>query len=257
MMVKIDITDTELCNLIIDSLSNKKSLSIIRIGDGEMACLKYKINEELTNRFYMRHIGQIPSKEYIREISNNIKTAIEESDVIGITPNPDLNTDNFWGLTNKVVYEINKNRNDKRYCDMNVHYKLTNKNLLDKILKSVDELYIMTGRDVKDKIIKKYPNIKKIHHIDIPSQYVFEEDKKIENFYPERYTQIYNDFENSDFSGKLLLFGGGFIGKNLGVRFAKTGGVSLDLGSVFDLFYGKLTRGKGKGANSYVKSILE
>lgn len=256
-MVKIDINETEVCDLIIDSLNNKKSLSIIRIGDGEMACLKHEMNPDLRNRFYIRHTGKIPAESHIKEISNNIKIAIEDADIIGITPNPELKPDSFWGLTNKVVYEINKNRPNKRYCDMNLHYQLTKKELLDKILVSVDELYIMTCRDVKDKFFKKYPNIKKINHIPIPAQYLFEENKQIQNFYPERYNEILKDFDKTDFSGKLLLFGGGFIGKNLGVKFAKKGGVSLDLGSVFDLFHGKLTRGKGKGPFSYIKSILE
>jgi hypothetical protein len=140
---------------------------------------------------------------------------------------------------------------------MNLHYKLNKKGLLDNILKSIDELYILTPRDVVIQLQKKYPNIKKVHFIRIPGQYIFEEQPVIENYYPDTYNRILLDFKNKKFDGKLLLFGGGFIGKNLGVEFARMGGVSVDIGSVFDLFVGKVTRGKGKGPKSYIKSILE
>jgi hypothetical protein len=102
----------------------------------------------------------------------------------------------------------------------------------------------------------KYPNIKRIKRYDIPKQYRFEENKKIGIFYPDVYNKIIEDIKNTDYSGKLCLLGGGFIGKNIAVEFANSNGVCIDIGSVFDLWYGKITRGPGKGPNSYRTPLL-
>jgi hypothetical protein len=259
-MIDINIDEHEIHKIVLDNLKTKKPLSIIRIGDGELCALEYDYNKTLTDKFYISHTGRVYPKNQIIEISNNIRTAIQESDIIGITPSYLISQrpDSPWSITNNKIYEIlYPNHGLKRYCDMNLHFKLTHNNLLDDILKSVNELYILTSRDVKDKLLKKYPNIKKIYFYKIPGEFKFEEEKTFEDFYPTIYNRIYSDFSKNDYSGKLLLFGGGFIGKNLGVKFSKSGGVSIDLGSVFDLFYGKLTRGEGKGSYSYIKSILE
>ncbi len=50
--------------------------------------------------------------------------------------------------------------------------------------------------------------------------------------------------------------GAGAFGKHLGYYFSARGGVALDLGSVFDLLVGKITRGNGKGENSYTTPLL-
>jgi hypothetical protein len=259
-MLEVNINERYVHDLILESLKNKKPLSVIRIGDGEISTLKYDLDRNLTNRFYQRHTGKQPTESEMIEISNNLRSSILDADIIGISPKgiEERSTNPVWGLTNSILYDlIQENHDSKKYCDMNLHYKLNKHGLLDNILKSIDELYILTPRDVVSQLQKKYPNIKKVHFIKIPGQYIFEESPVIEGYYPETYNKIISDFKNQKFDGKLLLFGGGFIGKNLGVEFSRMGGVSLDIGSVFDMFVGKVTRGKGKGPNVYVKPILE
>jgi len=258
-MIKININHNNVYDLIIDSLKEKKPLSIIRIGDGEIIALDYERNQFLTKQFYTSHTGKVPSKKIMSEICSHLKNSILDADIIGITPDETrYKNSSLWSTTNSTIYDIlYPSHNKKKYCSMNIHFDFIQNDHLHNIFSFVDELYLITSRDVKEKILKKYPNIKKIHLIKIPGEFRYEEDKKIENFYPNIYDSIMDSFSQNDYSGKLLLFGGGFIGKNLGVQFSRNGGVSLDLGSVFDLFYGKKTRGKGKGSHVYIKSILE
>ena len=54
---------------------------------------------------------------------------------------------------------------------------------------------------------------------------------------------------SQDNHGKLCLYGAGLAGKDLGLYFKQSGGVAFDIGSIFDHWIGKQTRGKGKGRN--------
>ena len=53
-----------------------------------------------------------------------------------------------------------------------------------------------------------------------------------------------------DCRGVLCLVGAGIPGKCYNNWFRDQGGVSLDIGSVFDFWYGRRTRGKGRGLDA-------
>ena len=50
--MEINITDKEVCNIILQKLKDKESLLITRIGDGEIVALKPDLHEKGTNHFY-------------------------------------------------------------------------------------------------------------------------------------------------------------------------------------------------------------
>jgi hypothetical protein len=260
--MEINITEKEVCDIILQKLKDKESLLITRIGDGEIVALKPDLNEKGTNHFYYVHLGRRLSEKHVSEISNNLKNTILETDILGI-PNFQTSTNSgnpYWERSRGILTElISDNENTckpKLFCDMGIHYLLTQKNYLDTILKQVDEVYLITARDVKEQLQSKYPNLKTIIDYRIPGEYVYEDNKKIDDYYPNRFDELSTIIKGQDLRGKLLLLGGGFVGKQLGTLFSQQGGVSLDIGSVFDRFVGKITRGKGKGANKYNDPIL-
>ena len=258
--IKIDINTNQIFELIIQKLENKEPLSVVRIGDGEIATLLNDPNHEGCVQFYKTHLGRLPKINYMEEISNNLKSSIINSDIIGIPPeNVERGPNPYWSISrdtiSKILNEGPTNKN-KKFCSMNIHYDLSSTGKLDEILSRVDEVYLVTSRDVKSQLLEKFHNIKKIHVHKIPGEYKYEDNKKYEDYYPTIYKQIEIDFKNKNLSGKLLLIGGGFVGKNLASIFAQSGGVSIDIGSIFDLFVGKITRGLGKGPNKYGKPIL-
>ena len=116
---------------------------------------------------------------------------------------------------------------------------------------------IITCRDISP-LLKSHFNIKKIIHYKIPPEHRFEDNpNKVEwNFFPKVHTEIKNQLLSQDNCGKLCLYGAGLAGKDLGLYFKQSGGVAFDIGSVFDHWIGKQTRGKGKGRNTYFKSPL-
>jgi hypothetical protein len=50
-----------------------------------------------------------------------------------------------------------------------------------------------------------------------------------------------------DCNNSLCLVGAGVVGKIYNIWFKRRGGVSLDIGSIFDLWAGRKTRGKDRG----------
>lgn len=249
---------SQITQLILSKIKEKKSLSVIRIGDGEIAVLNG--GEKGRKHFYYVHLGRELSPTHMEEINKNIKNAIINCDVLGVPPKHSETSGNpYWKISKSTILNIlneSKIVKEKKICSMGIHYELMNPNGIDVILKSVEELYLVTSREVEKQLKQKFPNIKKITTYKIPGEYVYEDNRKYEDFYPTIYKKIESEFLKNNYSGKLLLIGGGFVGKNLSVIFANQGGVSIDLGSVFDNFVGKITRGEGKGPNKYRKPSL-
>jgi hypothetical protein len=258
--IKINTDTEEVFNLVMKKLKSKEPLSIIRIGDGEIAVLLTDPNHKGCAHFYNTHLGRVPNIQEMKEISQNLKTAINDCDILGIpTEKIERGSNPYWSISREMLSNILNEKdktNNKKFCSMNVHYDLVTLKKLDSILKEINEVYLVTSRDVESRIQKKYPNIKKFNSYKIPGEYKYEDSKKIEEYYPTIYKKIESDFKNKNMSGKLLLIGGGFVGKNLAVTFSKSGGVSIDIGSIFDQFVGKITRGVGKGPNKYGKSLI-
>lgn len=257
--MEINLDTLQIKEIVLDRLKNKEKLCLTRIGDGEIAILRRNIDPKGANHFYNVHLGRDLDEISMNEINKNLTNSIIKSDILGIPHFIAENSGNpYWKVGKEMISNILKifpNENQK-YCFMGVHHvMLIDKTLYD-IISSVEELYVVTSRDIEEKLKKKFPNLKNIHTYKIPGEFLYEDDKKYENYYPNIYKSIEEDFKNRDFSGKLLLLGGGFVGKNLGIIFAERGGVSLDIGSVFDSLIGKMTRGQGKGPNKYKEPLI-
>ena len=62
-----------------------------------------------------------------------------------------------------------------------------------------------------------------------------------------RKPEIVSWIDSIDCSGKICLVGAGIVGKKYVALFKERGGIALDIGAVFDMWAGKLTRGPGAG----------
>jgi len=265
--MEININELELFNILSNRIKEKKPYLVTRYGEGEMRMFGGGSESEWIIK---NMIGYVPEEKIMNEIRNNMEIGLIESDITGLpsyenlikeedvllSPIHDLYKQTYPTFR-KIFLKHNKKENDFSYCDVNVHTKFYEKKLFEKLLTGIDELTIITCRDVP-KQIKNYFNIKKITHYKIPPEFKFEDDpsKITWNFYPEIHTKIKNNILKNNNEGKLCLYGAGLIGKDLGYYFKKTGGVAFDIGSVFDKWYGKVTRGAGKGKNAYIKSPL-
>lgn len=252
-MTNINIENIVLKNKIIDLIIEKKPFSLTRIGDGEILVLDDSIDKKLTEHMFKRHLGYLPNDNEKKEIKENLIYSIKNSDGLSLRKNYPENLI-AWG---KVPFFYNSlDLKDKIYFDHDFHFYLMNDDNFDDILNKIENLTIISSRDVADKIKIKYPTIKNITNYTIPGENMFEEIKQTKNFYPNVYNEIYKDISMKNCHNNLLLLGGGFVGKRLGNIFKEKGGISIDIGSVFDFWVGKVTRGPNRGKNSYIKPLL-
>lgn len=266
--MKITLSEFDILHKIKQSLLDKTPMLITRFGEGEMRLFG---DIQQSNWILKNSLGYTPNEEIKSEIRNNLETALIHSDVTGLPSfngNLDENTvlrtelhdiyKMIYPTFRKIFHKNNIQEDNFVFCDINIHSNFFNNNLFIDLLQNLDELTIITCREI-DNDLKSFFNIKKINRYIIPPEYRYEEDiDDVQwNFYPNIHHDIKNSILSKDNSGKLLLYGAGVAGKDLGYYFKKSGGVAFDIGSVFDRWAGRLTRGPGKGKGIWIESPLK
>ena len=247
--MEIDISNNEIVDTIISSLKTNTPFSLVRIGDGEMIIAE---NMDIVSAYCVRQAGRVFNDSELKIVRDIISEGIIGCDVLGI-PRP-IQIEQNWTLKNIFSYISNvkannqKNWKEKKYCTNNAHMDLLNKKGIFDILSSAKSVCIVSSRDIRERIKIRFPNITDIEYYSIPGEQSFEVVKNTTIDILPLIDKISNQLKSKNRHGQLLIYGCGPFGKNLGNIFASVGGVAIDLGSVFDAFVGKVTRGKGKGA---------
>lgn len=256
--MKINISTTEIKDKVLDSLNSGTSLSMLRLGDGEMIISNNDV-EKLEN-FCVKQIGRKIKNSELKLAQKNILDSVLSCNILGLPTLAHCKKNILWKSI--ISYYDNVQNNypekwiNKDYCSINSHLDLLYSGDIFSIFEELKSIVIVSPRDVVVRMQKKYPNIKNIEWYSIPAEQRYEvvKNQKINIF--DELENISNKLTSASRSGQLLIFGAGPFGKHLGIRFASAGGVALDLGSVFDLFVGKHTRGPGKGSTSNINTYL-
>lgn len=256
-------------------ICNKLPFSMVRLGDGEMLLLK---KDELISKhgnrwenahrkYILRQVGYDIPENIKTEIIKNIKDTIFYSDLIGIDDgikhkyfNPDsIILENQREYIEGMFINANKDCNKFKYCSMMLHMHLLESMLLYKIISELTDIVIISPRNVVSKLKSKFTNLKNVEYYYTPGEFKFEikdASKPNNKFKYTVYTEILKKIHERDRKGEVCLYGAGFIGKGFGYNFKKAGGIALDIGSVFDLWVGKKTRGEGKGPDAKINDYL-
>jgi len=251
------ISTKELGYKVIANLRDKKPLSVIRIGDGEMVIANNVV--ERLDKFCINQIGRVITSEELKYTQTNIVKAITRCDILGLPTNNHINKHPLWASIvpyYKYLKDNNKNWNEKIYCSIDSHLHLLQTKHIFNIFQTVNKIVIVSSRDIGERLMKKFPNITEVEYYPLPPEQVYEINKNTEMNIFKMLEDITSKLSSKDRSGELLIYGAGPFGKHIGIDFSNRGGVSLDLGSVFDLFVGKITRGDGKGIDSFTTPYL-
>jgi hypothetical protein len=244
---------------VIKKLNSGEKLFMLRMGDGEMRIEK---NHPSIEKFSIKEFGRIITEDEIFLSKKWLKDSVIESSILGLPTKSHCEKNELWQYLFDFYEEIEKNNietwNEKNYCSINSHFEILNSGHLFEILSTVKKVVVVSPRDVQIKLKEKFRNIEEIEYYSLPGEQAYEtpHDKNISINIFDRISEILISLRSENRKGQLLIFGAGPIGKIIGCEFSKSGGVALDIGSVFDLFVGKLTRGKGKGPNSKIDPIL-
>jgi hypothetical protein len=256
--VKINYTSSDIKTETLKCLNDKTRFSLLRMGDGEMI-LAYNIKDKV-DYFSRKQIGRCLTESELLTVQKDMIESVLNSTVLGLPTNKHIIQNPLWNELFNYYNNIKKNNPnewvDKNYSTIDAHFELLNSGDLFEILKNVNKVVIISPRNITEQIKEKFPNITHVEYYSVPGEQTYEVIKNTDINIFDKIIEFRDIINSKDRGGELLLFGVGPFGKILGSDFANKNGVSLDLGSVFDLLVGKITRGPGKGATSITKPML-
>lgn len=253
----IDIEHTEIKNMVLKCIDEGKSAFVLRMGDGEM---RIQREHESLGKFSIKQFGRKMTTEEIEKAKVWLRDSVLESSILGLPTKDHCDASNLWSFIieyyGEMRYLYPDSWDKKRYCSINSHYELLASGDLFDILSKVERIVVVSSRDIEERLKNRFNNIKEVEAYTLPGEQIFELEKNLDIDIFKRIEEICYAISSKKRTGELLIFGAGPIGKIIGAEFSKSGGVAIDLGSVFDFFVGKVTRGPGKGPNSKMDPVL-
>ena len=229
-------------------LQANKPISLIRIGDGESIVLNSDngIKElDLCNEAVMRRqMGYYPTYNDIKAIRANLIEAYTNADIIGI-PAHKQKTNSHWGAVKTILDENVPNHTDK-LCSIDVHYDFLNADYFDTLIKGREKLNYISCRDLDLKFMYRW-HLKTVNKFLIAPESKFTSGYTGPVHYPDQFNKVQRWMDVVHPEGELLLVGAGVIGKIYCNWWRDRGGVAFDIGSAFDEWAGKVTRGPQRG----------
>lgn len=222
-----------------------KPISIIRCGDGEKIVLNSNKEPGICNDAVLkRQMGYSPSFDDMRAIRANLIDAYANCDVIGI-PNHPQKTNKHWEEVVKVLIETVPVRTDT-VCDIDVHYHFLNAGYFDTLINGREKLNYISCRDLDMKFMFKW-HLKTVNKFTISPEAKFTSGYVGPVHYPDQFNKVQRWMDVVKAENQLLLVGAGVIGKIYCNWWRDRGGIAFDIGSIFDEWAGKVTRGPQRG----------
>lgn len=255
----------ELKDYLASRIKHHKPTSAIRLGDGEgnvlALCLK-SLDKYKDFKFncLKRSLGiwfganrQFTDHEFLVEISQELQSVIDNSDVIGMPYfsriQQEYRRDNrgYSGVADVVnyFYDFREKASSKVIANSNFHILFHKYDLYKSLLRDLDFCGLITcHRELAEKVRSLFA-IKNIRSYYIPGekcQYkILSTESLFGTHYPNRYRELIKELE-VPFEGACFLVAGGILGKLYCNLIKNQGGIALDIGSAADLWMGYKTR---------------
>ncbi len=240
------ISKEEFLQIVKEKLKTQTPFAFTRYSDGEIMLLnRHEYYEE-----YQRIVGKLwgyrLDEQQLGEVSLSLIKALRESDVVGFPTERHLRREDYFSKSKEVFEQrVNKLENCN-LTSVDVAYELLYDNKYDDLLMNRETLNYISCRDLNETFKRRY-NIKNINRFLIAPEQKFTSGYEGERHYPGQFNKIYDWIKILNCKGELCLVGGGVFSKAYNIWFKEKGGISLDIGAVFDLFAGYSTRGKNRG----------
>lgn len=234
---------------IVELILSGRAISITRCGDGEGIVLNATENfssfQIACDSVLKRQMGYSPTVDEVQAIRNNLISAYNECDVIGI-PMHKQETNSHW---KKVYYILNSNTTNKEvYCDIDVAYQMLQDDSYKRILQNRKILNYISCRDLDEGFHQRW-NVGRVNRFAIAPEAKFTSGYEGEVHYPTQFNKVqrWMDVMIERHPASLLFVGAGVIGKIYCNWWRDRGGIAMDVGGVMDLWAGRVTRGPERG----------
>ncbi len=234
-------------------IADRSPQSIIRYGDGEAIVLNAWKDVERLKSVLKRQLGVVPPVEDIERIHDNLATAYKEADIIGIPVENRFMEDpnSYWykafGILNENVgIDVLQK---KLFTSIDFHIHWLQNDSFDQILTGRKHVCYISCRNVEQELKKRF-DIDNVWAYHIAPEMKFTSGYKGSKHFPDQFNEIRRWVTKVPVEGSVCLVGAGYVGKIYCNWFRDLGGIAIDVGSVFDSWAGKVTRGQGRGLDA-------
>lgn len=235
------LTPREVASMVREYVEAGEPLSVIRLGDGEsrlMGWPEFTPAKVLHQSLYYWFGRADFADEDLTRMAKELRHAIRQADVIGIPQANQIRMSDGWANVMRYIEHYDLTGDDAQFCDASLHRNLQEQGLYENIMLGLGcEVYAITCRDVGDALSWRFDV--PIIHVPIPEE--GNTGRRPTSHWPKRYNEL-RQYLAHPMKGKLVLIGAGVLGKIYAGWIKKSGGVALDVGSVFDGWAGVTSR---------------
>lgn len=240
------LTVSELEIKLVHSIIAKKPFSLVRLGDGEYEIIKLPVVKNLrkcklriSRWFNLKNL----TIKHFTSIRNVIFKACKGADILGVPSNSEQLRFSKWKgfqtfcAINKI---ITKDKNLFYFYDINkIDFSL--------ILRHAQKVICISCRDLTEKLKIRF-SLPVVETWIVPGErFCFSKAiKPVDNLdclhYPYLFTEYTNKIKQVTKPGYVYLIGAGGLGKSYCNTVKQSGGIAIDIGSLFDAWSGVITR---------------
>ncbi len=229
----------ELKVMLLEHIARKRPLSVIRFNDGEGKLVgggaQYSHSElmQMLDRWFGDNRLTL---EQLRRLQRVVAEATLNADVVGC---PDADWPEEFTRANTVLAELSRDRLLPTVL-VNFPQAMLLDGFFQTLLKRIGFVGLVTSRDVRG-VIRHLFEPGEIAWHRVPEQAIYAYRPNLPRHFPETFDFLRARIE-VPFEGALFLVGAGPCGKVYCDVIKRRGGIAIDIGSIFDVWAGRLTR---------------
>lgn len=229
----------ELEMLVLERIARRRPASIVRFNDGEAKLVgapEFYAQSQLTRMLERWFRDNRLSMGQLVRLRGAVADAIRNADVVGC---PDADWPEEFSRANAVLASL-ADGVPLATVLVNFPQAMILDGFLQSTLTGIEFLGLVTARDVRG-VVRHMLEPRRSVWYRVPEQALFSYEPHLPRHVPELFDFLCASIE-VPFPGALFLVGAGPCGKVYCDVIKRRGGIAIDIGSVFDLWAGRLTR---------------
>ncbi len=258
------LSTTAIIQVVRDAIATQKPFSLVRVGDGEARFLisqvpklmdaltadeAFSIGETIWTNWFGESLAQVGVRD-LRDLTTNLRGAIENADILGIPTVERLRRDNkHFGYLSHLMHMLRNSgdafANARRFSDAAANLDIHRHSpFYQELLADVNLVGVVSPHAPLASRLGRHLGIERtINHV-VPGEMRLPHDPAMGrglDHFPQRYNQLLSELDVPH-PGTVFLVAAGLLGKIYCHRIKTLGGIALDIGAIADAWMGFDTR---------------